>query len=98
MIRREKQLMGGYVFGAARSGQTIMVALFLMVGSFYIGSLFGNNQPIYVSRPSSQPGPFPHSLSLSLLHSSFFKFFLCMRLDSCGTLRDLINFLSLVAN
>ncbi|KAL1192466.1 putative methyltransferase PMT6 [Cardamine amara subsp. amara] len=45
--------MRGYIFGAARSGQTIMVALVLMVGSFYAGSLFGNNQPIYVSQPSS---------------------------------------------
>ncbi|KAG7581085.1 putative S-adenosyl-L-methionine-dependent methyltransferase [Arabidopsis suecica] len=49
--------MGGYVFGAARSGQTIMVSLVLMVGSFYTGSLFGTNQPIYVSQPS------PHSAS-----------------------------------
>ncbi|KAL1193952.1 putative methyltransferase PMT6 [Cardamine amara subsp. amara] len=45
--------MRGYIFGAARSGQAIMVALVLMVGSFYAGSLFGNNQPIYVSQPSS---------------------------------------------
>ncbi|XP_010464686.1 PREDICTED: probable methyltransferase PMT6 [Camelina sativa] len=45
---------GSCVFGAARSGQTIIVALFLMVGSFYTGSLFGNNQPIYLSQPSSQ--------------------------------------------
>ncbi|VVA97083.1 unnamed protein product [Arabis nemorensis] len=45
--------MIGYVFGAARSGKTIIVALFLMVGSFYSGSLFGNNQPLYVSQTSS---------------------------------------------
>ncbi|CAA7059991.1 unnamed protein product [Microthlaspi erraticum] len=47
--------MGGYVCGGAgRSGQTIMVALVLMVGSFYAGSLFGNNQPLYISQASSQ--------------------------------------------
>lgn len=48
--------MRGYnVFGASRSGKTILVALFLTVGSFYAGSLFGNNEPIYVSQsgPSS---------------------------------------------
>ncbi|XP_010552971.1 PREDICTED: probable methyltransferase PMT7 isoform X2 [Tarenaya hassleriana] len=45
--------MGGYVLGPARSGQTIMVALVLMVGSFYAGTLFGNNAPIYVSQSSS---------------------------------------------
>ncbi|KAG7549426.1 S-adenosyl-L-methionine-dependent methyltransferase [Arabidopsis thaliana x Arabidopsis arenosa] len=44
---------GGYVLGSARSGQTIMVALVLMVGSFYAGSIFGNNSPIYISQPSS---------------------------------------------
>lgn len=31
-----------------RSGQTIMAALLLMVGSFYAGTLFGNKAPIYV--------------------------------------------------
>ncbi|VYS56875.1 unnamed protein product [Arabidopsis thaliana] len=45
--------MRGSVIGAERSGQTIMVALVLMVGSFYTGTLFGTNQPIYVSHPSS---------------------------------------------
>lgn len=41
------------MLGSARSGQTIMVALVLMVGSFYAGSIFGNNSPIYISQPSS---------------------------------------------
>jgi hypothetical protein len=41
------------LFGSARSGQMIMVALVLMVGSFYAGSIFGNNSPIYISQPSS---------------------------------------------
>ncbi|KAH0927566.1 hypothetical protein HID58_019822 [Brassica napus] len=51
--------MRGYnVFRAARSGKTILVALFLTVGSFYAGSLFGNNEPIYVSQSG------PSSLSL----------------------------------
>lgn len=72
--------MGGYVCGGAgRSGRTIMVALVLMVGSFYAGSLFGNNQPIFASQASSShSGPPSHCLS-----------FLCMWLDSCGILRDL---------
>jgi len=58
--------MRGSVIGAERSGQTIMVALVLMVGSFYTGSLFGTNQPIYVSHPSSHSGPFSLTLTLSL--------------------------------
>ncbi|KAG2683572.1 hypothetical protein I3760_10G036900 [Carya illinoinensis] len=45
--------MGGYALGSAfdsRSGRLIMVALLLMLGSFYAGTLFGNNAPIYVSQ------------------------------------------------
>ncbi|KAJ6380840.1 hypothetical protein OIU77_029690 [Salix suchowensis] len=49
--------MGGYSWGSAfdsKSGQMIMVALLLMVGSFYTGTLFGNNNAsIYVSQLSS---------------------------------------------
>ncbi|CAK7342726.1 unnamed protein product [Dovyalis caffra] len=49
--------MGGYSLGSAfdsKSGQMIMVALLLMVGSFYTGTLFGNNSAsIYVSQLSS---------------------------------------------
>ncbi|GLT63168.1 hypothetical protein SLA2020_357490 [Shorea laevis] len=48
--------MGGYALGSAfdsKSGQMIMAALLLMVGSFYLGTLFGNNAPIYVSQASS---------------------------------------------
>ncbi|KAH0855201.1 hypothetical protein HID58_020415 [Brassica napus] len=55
--------MRGYnVFRAARSGKTILVALVLTVGSFYAGSLFGNNEPIYVS----QSGPSSLCSNLSL--------------------------------
>ncbi|XVE61047.1 hypothetical protein DITRI_Ditri06bG0008900 [Diplodiscus trichospermus] len=47
--------MGGLALGSAfdsKSGQMIMVALLLMVGSFYVGNLFGNNAPIYISQDS----------------------------------------------
>ncbi|CAN7141912.1 unnamed protein product [Brassica rapa subsp. narinosa] len=44
---------GGYVFGSARSGQTAMVALVLVVGSFFAGYIFGNNAPIYIPQASS---------------------------------------------
>ncbi|EEF28705.1 probable methyltransferase PMT7 isoform X1 [Ricinus communis] len=37
----------------SKSGQMIMVALLLMIGSFYLGTLFGNNAPIYLSNSSS---------------------------------------------
>ncbi|KAF2560122.1 hypothetical protein F2Q68_00018016 [Brassica cretica] len=56
--------MRGYnVFGATRSGKTILVALFLTVGSFYAGSLFGNNEPIYVSQ--SALFKFPNKINLT---------------------------------
>ncbi|XP_031274355.1 probable methyltransferase PMT6 [Pistacia vera] len=48
--------MGGYALGSAfdlKSGQMIMVALLLMVGSFYLGTIFGKNAPIYISQTSS---------------------------------------------
>ncbi|XVF56248.1 hypothetical protein PTKIN_Ptkin06aG0103600 [Pterospermum kingtungense] len=48
--------MGGYALGSAfdsKSGQMIMLALLLMVASFYVGNLFGNNAPIYISQDSS---------------------------------------------
>ncbi|KAI4375943.1 hypothetical protein MLD38_013754 [Melastoma candidum] len=48
--------MGGSVLGSAfdlKSGQTIMVALLVMAGSFYVGTLFGNDGPIYVSQAGS---------------------------------------------
>lgn len=64
--------MGGYALGSAfdsKSGQMIMVALLLMVGSFYAGTLFGNNGPIYVSQlPSNSSSP---SSSLSTGMSIF---------------------------
>ncbi|XP_038906278.1 probable methyltransferase PMT7 [Benincasa hispida] len=48
-------------FFALQSWQMIMLALLLMVGSFYFGTLFGNNVPIYVSHLPS------NSTSSSLL-------------------------------
>lgn len=75
------------MLGSARSGQTIMVALVLMVGSFYAGSIFGNNSPIYISQPSSssnsssspsQSGSFSTPsvffISKSILFSVYIKF------------------------
>jgi hypothetical protein len=69
--------MGGYSWGSAfdsKSGQMIMVALLLMVGSFYSGTLFGNNNAsIYVSQlssssnSSSSHGMFSLSLSCKVL-------------------------------
>lgn len=53
--------MGGCLLGSAfdsKSGQMIMAALLLMVGSFYLGTLFGNNAPIYVSQSSSSSSNF----------------------------------------
>ncbi|CAK9322754.1 unnamed protein product [Citrullus colocynthis] len=51
-------------FFALQSWQMIMLALLLMVGSFYFGTLFGNNVPIYVSHLPS------NSTSSSLLGNS----------------------------
>ncbi|KAK6945196.1 putative S-adenosyl-L-methionine-dependent methyltransferase [Dillenia turbinata] len=55
--------MGGYALWAAfdsKSGQFILLALLVMVGSFYVGTLFGNNRsPIFapeLSSNSSSPG------------------------------------------
>lgn len=61
--------MGGYSLGSAfnsKSGQMIMAALLLMVGSFYLGTLFGNTAPIYVSQSSSSPSNFTLSPSTGL--------------------------------
>lgn len=47
---------GGFSLGSAfdtKSGKMIMVALLLMAGSFYAGTLFGNQAPIYVSQRTS---------------------------------------------
>ncbi|KAL5546475.1 hypothetical protein UlMin_006162 [Ulmus minor] len=47
---------GGFSLGTAfdsKSGRVIIFALLLMVGSFYAGTLFGNQEPIYVSNLSS---------------------------------------------
>lgn len=63
--------MGGYGLRSAfdsKSGQMIVVALLLMVGSFYLGTLFGNNAPIYVSHlssSSSNSSSFPSSSGIS---------------------------------
>lgn len=52
--------MGGFAtIGSAfdsKSGQIIMASLLLMIVSFYLGTLFGNNTPLYISHlpsPSS---------------------------------------------
>ena len=69
--------MSGFALGLAfdsKSGQMVMVALLLTVGTFYASTLFGNNDPIYVSElpsdsSSSSPSSFSTgntSLSLSL--------------------------------
>ncbi|KAM4091716.1 hypothetical protein ACJW30_09G157900 [Castanea mollissima] len=64
--------MSGFALGSAfdsKSGQMIMVALLLMVGTFYAGTLFGNNGPIYVSEllsnssSSSSPSSFSTGIS-----------------------------------
>ena len=58
--RREKEqqkTMGVFAMGSAfdsKSGQIIMAALLLMVVSFYAGTLFGNNAPLYVSQFTSR--------------------------------------------
>ncbi|XP_061351801.1 probable methyltransferase PMT7 [Gastrolobium bilobum] len=48
--------MGGFALGSAfdsKSGQMIMAALLLMIVSFYMGTLFGNNAPLYISQLAS---------------------------------------------
>ncbi|KOM34247.1 hypothetical protein LR48_Vigan02g039700 [Vigna angularis] len=59
--------MGGLALGSAfdsKSGQIIMAALLLMIVSFYIGTLFGNNAPLYVSQlDSHSPSSFPNNVS-----------------------------------
>ncbi|XP_015900643.3 probable methyltransferase PMT7 [Ziziphus jujuba] len=64
---------GGFSLGSAfdtKSGQMIMVALLLMAGSFYAGTLFGNQSPIYVSQHTSNSSS--SSSSSSPLGSSTF--------------------------
>ena len=77
--------MSGFALGSAfdsKSSQMVMVALLLMVGTFYAGTLFGNNGPIYVSElpsnSSSSPSSFSTgntSLSLSLFNFNGYLFF-----------------------
>ncbi|XWS65355.1 hypothetical protein CRYUN_Cryun05aG0105700 [Craigia yunnanensis] len=65
--------MRGYALGSAfdsKSGQMIMVALLLMVGSFYVGNLFGNNAPIYISQDSATSSSSSSSSSPSASSSS----------------------------
>jgi len=58
-IRRRKTMGGFGTIGSAfdsKSGQIIMASLLLMIVSFYVGTLFGNNTPLYISHlpsPSS---------------------------------------------
>lgn len=82
--------MAGNMLGTAfdlKSGQMIMVALLLMIGSFYAGTLFGNNKaPIYVtesesdnstSPPSPSPGTIFLSVSVQLSYRCFVLYFIC---------------------
>lgn len=59
--------MGGFALGSAfdsKSGQIIMAALLLMIVSFYVGTLFGNNAPLYVSQLASHSSSsFPNNVS-----------------------------------
>ena len=59
--------MSGFALGLAfdsKSGQMVMVALLLTVGTFYASTLFGNNDPIYVSElPSNSSSSSPSSFS-----------------------------------
>ncbi|KAG4216205.1 hypothetical protein ERO13_A01G226900v2 [Gossypium hirsutum] len=60
--------MGGYALGSAfdsKSGQMIMVSLLLMFGSFFLGNLFGNNAPIYVSQVSETSSSSSSSAAIS---------------------------------
>jgi hypothetical protein len=89
--------MGGYSLGSAlnwRSGQMIMVALLLLFGAFYAGTLLGNKAPFYVSQLSSNSSSSSSSsignLSLSNFNGprkfSVFFFFLglCCRFGQFG--------------
>ena len=95
--------MSGFALGSAfdsKSGQMIMVALLLMVGTFYAGTLFGNNGPIYVSElpsnsSSSSPSSFSTgntslslSLSLTLMGIFFFLVGLCCWSGKLGSLNS----------
>ncbi|KAL5743280.1 hypothetical protein ACOSP7_026136 [Xanthoceras sorbifolium] len=67
--------MGGYALGAAfdsKAGQMIMVSLLLMAASFYLGTIFGNNAPIYVSQNSSNSSSSSASSSLPLAGTTTF--------------------------
>ena len=74
--------MSGFALGSAfdsKSGQLIMVALLLMVGTFYAGTLFGNNGPIYVSElPSNSSSSSPSSFSTGNMSFSLFNFNGCL--------------------
>lgn len=92
--KEEKLKMGGYALGSAfdsRSGRMIMVALLLMAGSFYAGTLFGNNAPLYVSQLSSNSSSSSSTGNLSLSLSLFIAFmglqlvFLGLYNESCCT-------------
>ncbi|KAJ4979591.1 hypothetical protein NE237_010371 [Protea cynaroides] len=61
--------MGGHLISAAfdsRTVQLIFLTLLVMVGSFYTGTLFGNNSAAYVLQ-----APSPYSDDISLGHSKF---------------------------
>ena len=97
--------MSGFALGLAfdsKSGQMVMVALLLTVGTFYAGTLFGNSDPIYVSElpsnsSSSSPSSFSTgntslslslSLSLTLMGIFFFLVGLCCWSGKLGSLNS----------
>lgn len=54
--------MGGYLLWSSsafdsKSGQVILVALLVMIASFYTGTLFGSNSSLYVSQLPSNSSP-----------------------------------------
>ncbi|KAK7267138.1 hypothetical protein RIF29_19802 [Crotalaria pallida] len=66
--------MGGFALGSAfdsKSGQIIMIALLLMIVSFYVGTLFGNNAPLYVSQQASRSSSSSSSSNASAGTSMF---------------------------
>lgn len=68
--------MGGFAtIGSAfdsKSGQIIMASLLLMIVSFYLGTLFGNNTPLYISHLPS-PSSFNNNTLLSSNGTSRFS-------------------------
>ncbi|CAK9184015.1 unnamed protein product [Ilex paraguariensis] len=53
--------MGGFLWSSSafdsKSGQMILIVLLVMIASFYTGTLFGRNSPIYVPQQQQQLAP-----------------------------------------